>query len=65
VPRSQQDLEIAVSKGSARACELIFPASQTSRRDPEGCTEGAPNVSDRGRVPEGVARPPLHFAQEV
>src|SRR5262249_20692694 len=40
--------------------ESLFPSSPDVARDPKGCAAGAPNVPDRGEVPEGGACPPLH-----
>src|SRR5262245_59370982 len=44
----------------ARAIGSVFPGLGTSPPAPKGGAEGAPNVPDRGGVPEGGARPSLH-----
>src|SRR5262249_6026423 len=51
----------SVSKGLARACESVIPTPKTPQITPKGCAEGAPQVPDRGGVPEGGACPPLHL----
>src|SRR2546430_13789710 len=49
----------AASKGFARACEFIFPRSQTSHPGPEGGAGGAPSIPEkRGGFGRG-GLPPL------
>src|SRR5207302_3937728 len=47
----------AVSKGSARACELS-PPPRTTPADPKGWTEGPPNVQEEGGFRKGGPAPP-------
>ena len=57
--RSDVGTDMASSKGSARVCESVIPGPWTWHADPEGWTEGPPNVPDRGGVLVGGARPLL------
>src|SRR5215472_833221 len=50
-----------VSKGLARACEPVFSTPPTQHTGPKGCTEGAPQIPDRGGGSEGEACLTLHL----
>ena len=51
------------SKGSARAYEELFPGSRAESVGAKRGAVGAPNVRDKGGVPEGGACPPLQGAK--
>jgi len=51
------DRRAAGNKGSARVFELIFPGFQTQAPDPEGWTEGPPNVQVEGGFRKGGPAP--------
>src|SRR5262245_46992470 len=49
----------------ARASGPVSPSSPGAAPRPEGMSRRLPNVPDRGGVPEGGARPPLHCSRNL
>jgi hypothetical protein len=56
---SLSELEVVVNMGFALCVSPSSRDRHVRASDPEGCAVGAPNVPERGRVPEGGACPHL------